>query len=501
MLWSLFKLVLFVCAVAAMAFGASLLMETNGGIRLEAVGMEINLGPLQSVIALIVLLVALWLVLKLIGLLRATWLVINGDETALTRFLGRRRLAKGYDALADGMMALASGEGRLAMVKAERAERYLERPELTNLLTAQAAEMAGDRKKAEETYKALITDDRTRFVGVRGILRQRLADGDTDTALVLAKSAFALKPKHEETQDVLLKLQADSEDWSGARETLAAKLKHGALPRDVHKRRDAVLALSEVKAAEEPTASTQDTVMKANKASPELVPAAVLAADVYMEKGQPRQAVKAIKAAWTKAPHPDLAAAFAAIEPDETPQARIKRFEMLRKLHPDADETRMLLAELHIAAEDFPEARRALGDLAETHLTVRVATLMAAIEKGEGAKDPVVKGWLARAVTAPRGPSWVCDNCQHISGEWVSSCPNCGAIDSMTWAEPPEQEFTLPGGADMLPLLVGSDDSDPAEEEIMDAVIVVEDEPQPDVAPDAPPEEAAPEAELAEPKP
>ena len=64
MLWSLFKLVLFVCAVAAMAFGASLLMETNGGIRLEAVGREINLGPLQSVIALIVLLVALWLVLK-----------------------------------------------------------------------------------------------------------------------------------------------------------------------------------------------------------------------------------------------------------------------------------------------------------------------------------------------------------------------------------------------------------------------------------------------------
>ena len=46
-------------------------------------------------------------------------------------------------------------------------------------------------------------------------------------------------------QDTLLRLQADAHDWSGARETLRAKLKYGSIPRDVFKRRDAVLALSE----------------------------------------------------------------------------------------------------------------------------------------------------------------------------------------------------------------------------------------------------------------
>ena len=78
-------------------------------------------------------------------------------------------------------------------------------------------------------------------------MKQRLSEGDTDTALKLAEKAFALKPKHVETQDVLLKLQAGQEDWSGARQTLNAKLKYGALPRDVHRRRDAVLALSEAR--------------------------------------------------------------------------------------------------------------------------------------------------------------------------------------------------------------------------------------------------------------
>jgi len=131
------------------------------------------------------------------------------------------------------------------MTKAARAERYLESPKLTNLLTAQAAEMAGDTRKAETTYRKLLEDDSTRFVGVRGILKQKLDSGETETALKLAEKAFALKPRHSETQDVLMQLQAEKEDWQGARQTLNAKLKSGALPRDVHKRRDAVLALSE----------------------------------------------------------------------------------------------------------------------------------------------------------------------------------------------------------------------------------------------------------------
>ena len=50
------------------------------------------------------------------------------------------------------------------MTKAAKAEKYLNKPELTNLLVAQAAEMAGDRRKAEETYKKLI---KTRDIAVR----------------------------------------------------------------------------------------------------------------------------------------------------------------------------------------------------------------------------------------------------------------------------------------------------------------------------------------------
>ena len=461
MIWSLTKIILFVVAVAALALGAGYLLEADGGVQIVVGGTEYNFGPLQSVVALGVLVVAIWVGLKLLGFLIATWKVLNGDETAISRYFDRNRAAKGFDALSQGMMALASGEGRLALAKAEKANRYLDRPELTNLLTAQAAELAGDRKKAEETYRKLVENDATRFVGVRGIMKQKLADGDTDTALKLAEKAFALKPKHVETQDVLLKLQADTKDWTGARETLNAKLKHGSLPRDVHKRRDAVLALSQAKAVVEDGSSIEarEAAIEANRLSPDLIPAASMAAEGYIDQGQKKYATRVLKKAWEAQPHPDVAAAFAKIEPEETPAARIKRFAPLTRAKPDAAETRMLLAELNLAAEDFPAARRALGDLIETDPTTRSATLMAAIERGEGSSDAVVQGWLARAVTAPRGPQWVCDNCHNIQAAWAPTCNNCGAFDTMTWTRPPSSEVSLPGGSEMLPLLIGPRDA------------------------------------------
>lgn len=462
MLWSLLKIVVFVVIVGALAMGAQALLGMEDGVRIVFGGNEYTLNALQTVIALGILMLGLWVLLKLASLLVACLRFINGDETAISRYFDRSRERKGFTALSEGMMALASGEGKVAMNKAAQAEKYLQKPELTNLLTAQAAEVAGDRKKAEETYKKLVTDERTRFVGVRGIMKQKLAAGDTDTALALAERAFAIKPKHVETQDTLLQLQAQKEDWKGARKTLNAKLKHGALPRDVHRRRDAVLALSEAKDVLDEGAGVkaQEEAIHANKLSPDLVPAAAMAARSYIAQGKARNATRVLKKAWTVHPHPELAAAFAEIEPNETPAARLKRFQTLFTVNPDNRETKLVKAELNIAAEDFPAARRALGDLAETDPDARVLTIMAAIERGEGASDAVVRGWLAKAVTAPRGPQWVCENCHNIESEWRATCTNCGAFDTLSWTTPPAADLSMPTGAAMLPLLVGEEKTD-----------------------------------------
>jgi HemY protein len=455
MLWSLLKLLAFVAVVAGLTIGGAYLMEQGGGAVIAMGGYEVTLTPLQLAIGLVVLVALVWVLLKLLGLLGAVLRFINGDNNALSSHFSRRRERKGLEALTDAAVALASGEGKTALARATQANRYLDQPELTQVLIAQAAEMTGDMARAEETYKLLARHQRTRFAGIRGLLRQKLSQGDDVTALRLAERAFEINPGHAETQDVLLRLQAESHDWVGARRTLGAQLKTGALPRDVHKRRDAVLALSQAAdvIAENGSIESREAAIEANRLSPDLIPAAVMAARGYIAAGNSRYATRVLRKAWDVQPHPDLAAAFAEIVPQESPQERLRRFQGLTSLRPEHPETRMLQAELMIAAEDFVGARRALGDLPETQPTGRNLTLMAAIARGQGDDEATVRGWLTRALAAPRGPQWVCDNCGRIHAQWAPVCANCHAFDTLSWKTPPA-EASLPGGVEMLPLLV-----------------------------------------------
>lgn len=466
MLTSLFKIVLFLMLVVALAFAATYLMDDNntviGDLMITLAGVEYTLSAIEAVIVLSILVILIWVGLKLLSLLVATLRIINGDDTAISRYFNRSRERRGYRALSEGMMALASGDADAAMSKAVQAERYLQQPALTNLLAAQAAEMSGNMTRAEQIYKELIKDPQTRFVGVRGIMKQRLASGDTHVALKLAQKAFELKPKHEEVQDVLLQLQAQSHDWQGARKTLGVKLKQGKIPRDVHKRREAVLALSQAAEVidEENSIEKREIAIEANRLSPDLVPAAAMAAREYIVQTKPKLAVRVIKKAWESQPHPDLAAAFSEIEPNETPQERLKRFAQLAKLNPEHVESRLMMAELNLAAEDFPEARRALGDIVENNPDARALTIMAAIERGEGSSDEVVRGWLAKALSAPRGPQWVCDKCNTVHSEWVPVCSSCDALDMLSWREAPQNEMQTSTGIEMLPLLMGANRND-----------------------------------------
>jgi len=462
MLTSLFKIVLFLMIVVAIAFGATYLMDGDntiiGDLMITLGGVEYTLSAIEAVIVLTLLVVLIWVGLKLLSLLVATLRFINGDDTAISRYFNRSRERRGYRALSEGMMALASGDANAAMTKAGQAERYLQQPTLTNLLAAQAAEMSGNTTRAEQIYKELIKDPQTRFVGVRGIMKQRLATDDTDVALKLAQKAFELKPKHEEVQDVLLQLQAKSHDWQGARKTLGVKLKQGKIPRDVHKRREAVLALSQAADVidEENSIEKREAAIEANRLSPDLVPAAAMAAREYIAQGKPKLAVRVIKKAWESQPHPDLAAAFSEIAPNETPQERLKRFAQLSKLNPYHIESRLMMSELNLAAEDFPEARRALGDIVENEPDARALTIMAAIERGEGSSDEVVRGWLTKALSAPRGPQWVCDKCNTIHSDWVPVCSSCDVLDTLSWKEAPQNEMQTSTGIEMLPLLMGA---------------------------------------------
>ncbi|MCX8509465.1 MAG: heme biosynthesis protein HemY, partial [Rhodobacteraceae bacterium] len=104
-------------------------------------------------------------------------------------------------------------------------------------------------------------------------------------------------------------------------------------------------------------------------------------------------------------------------------------------------------------------ARRALGDLPERHPTARALTIMAAIERGAGGEDAVVRGWLTRALSASRGSQWICDKCQHPNEVWSPVCETCGGFDTLSWREAVASPRG-PSASDLLPLIVGKGEKD-----------------------------------------
>ena len=357
--------------------------------------------------AALVIVFGILAILVAIAVLRFAYSLIRfimGDETAFSRFFTRSRERKGLDALSKGMLALAQGDGKTAMKKAKLAEKHLKRPELTRLLNAQASELAGDNARAETYYKALMTEDQTAFVGAQGLLGQAMAQDDTDRALKLAEHAHELSPKNALAMETLYTLQSQKFDWAAARKTLIEQKKRGLLSKEDAVKREAALVYAQAEDAERvgEAEHARQLAVEAAKLDPSNVNAVTGAVRHLIESGSKRAASKLVIESWRIKPDPKLAAAYAAIEPDEAPAARRRRFETLFALHPNSDEVQFLKAELALVDEDWAGARTAIEDLRETEPSARSCAVFAAIARGEGAPDNVVQAWLARGLGAPR---------------------------------------------------------------------------------------------------
>jgi len=405
MLMTAFRILLFLLAVAAGIWGLHYLMADQGGVTIRFAGQEYFFTPVHFAALLVVAFIAIWLGSMLLGLILAVLRFLDGDETAISRYFDRSRERRGLEAMARGMAALAAGDAKAAKAKAAKAELLLQRPELTRLLNAQAAEFAGDNLRAETYYRALAEDPATSFVGVRGLLNQALDKEDTDRALKLAEAAKKLRPRETSVLETLYMLQSRKFDWAGARQTLAAQRRAGLLPKPEATRRDAMLALAQAEDADQigETDHARRLALEAARLDPANAEAAATAARHLTRAGSKRAAAKMLIDAWRRHPAPVLAGAYAAIEPDESPQERRKRFARLVTANAGHPESQLLAAELALVTEDWAGARKAIIGLKEDEPSARTCIINAAIARGEGAREAEVRGWLARALEAPRG--------------------------------------------------------------------------------------------------
>jgi HemY protein len=428
------RLILYLVGVGLLATGLAWLADRPGQMVLQWQGYEIETTVFRAVVIfafLIGLAIFLW------SLARQLW----NSPAALGRIVNRRRQERGLEALSSGMIAIGAGDRSQAMRHAIQARKALPNEPLTHLLRAQAAQLSGDRTTARRIFEAMLGSKETEQLGLRGLFLEAEREGEHEAARQFAERALRLNPQLGWPIDALFELQCRASDWVGALNTLAAGKRNGHFDKAVADRRRGVILTAQAQVLEDTNPERALTLaMEAHSLAPDLVEAGAIAGRLFSSRGQTSKVARVIEQTWRRAPHPDLAIAYAYARPGDSPKDRLDRVKNLARTTPHSVEAPIAVAHAAIEAHDWAEARKALAPLVDGRLSQRVCTLMARIEGEQFGNAGHVREWLARATNAPRDPAWTADGI--VAERWAAISPVTGTLDAFQWKVPVEQKGT-----------------------------------------------------------
>jgi HemY protein len=428
------RVLVYVVVIFLLAAGFAWLADRPGTIVLTWQGVEIRATLMVAAIALFAVIVA---ITAAGAILRA----VLHAPSILGRFLGARRRDRGYRALSAGMIAVGAGDARLARRAADASGALLGNEPLTLLLSAQAAQLAGDGERARAAFEALAARKDTRVLGLHGLFVEARRQGEHAAARHFAEEAAIAAPASGWAGTALFEYQARAGDWLAALRTLAGNAgAHLVDKAEARRLRGVLLTARAMQLEPGDPAEARAAALEAHRLTPDLAPPAVVASRLLTRAGDVRRAAKVLETAWKAAPHPEIAEAYAAVRTGDSVRDRLKRMRRLAELRPDHAEAAMALARAAIDAHEWAVARNALESLVKSQPSERVCLLMAEIEERENGDQGRVRTWLTRALSAPRDPAWVADG--EIFQRWAPVSP-AGHVGAFAWKvveHPPRRE-------------------------------------------------------------
>eukprot|EP01037_Dinobryon_pediforme_P009476 gene9476-9556_t len=452
------RLVILLVVLAALAFGLGQLADQPGDISINWGNIHIEVSLLVGTIGLIAAVVALSIVW---GLLRFVLRIPSLVSLASSA----RRRAKGYAAVSRGMVALGAGDQKIAQQASKDAEKHLKNEPLALLLKAQAAQMAGDRAKAEATFAQMAKHPDMRVLGLRGLHMEALRRGDADAAHTHASEAskYASVPWAAEA---VLEHHIGQSDWTAALANIDRSVAARLLDKPTANRQRAVLKTA--MAQDIQSSAPQDALKLVRDAvalSPNLIPAITLNAQLYARQSEPKKARKLIESSWPNVQHPDFVQIYLDLPGGDKAAERLKRAEYLLKLTPNAVDAILAVAKAAIATRDFTRAETVLAPLVQLdgpeRPTNHACLAMADLEEARG-NDGGAREWLARAARAPRDACWIADGM--TSDSWSAVSPVTGKLDAFRWERPRENLAAFVYEAPVYP-------SEPAAEPVVPAAL------------------------------
>jgi HemY protein len=445
----------FLIVVGAIVFALVWLTDNPGQVALDWRGYRV-----ESSFAVLLGLVIVLAVLA--ALAYRLWLFLRRAPKQVTGAWRNRRRAQGYQALTQGMVAVAAGDPDEARRQTKRAEVLLNEPPLTMLLSAQTAQLNGDEKAAEEFFKAMTNNPETEFLGLRGLIGQAKKRGESEQALKLTRRAYGLKPKSKWVAQNLFDLQIEEGQWLDAGVTCDDLVRIGSSAKKNTQHSKAVLAcqLGFEARAKGDGAVAEVQFKRAVDLDNKFTPAVSAFADALIKQGRHRKAVQLIEKTWASAPHPDLVDPYWRAAEAYDAMARMKASQRLAKSNAGHQESHVAVIIAALEARLWGESRNHLeqitGDAPET-LDARICRLWADLEEAEHGNMDKAHEWLTRASLAEMPETWTCSSCGNTASAWSALCGNCQGFDTFAWRRPPHVNRLPEGvseGMSTLPAVV-----------------------------------------------
>ena len=398
-----------ICAIVVTA--AWWIEHLTGALSLQVGATTIEAPLPVATLALLALVVGIYVATRVF----ATLFHLPG---AFRRGGERRTRTRGDKAVTDTLIALAAREPGDARREAARAKRLLGETPQTLLLSAYAGTIAGDEAEAERAFEKLAERKDSAFLGLRGLLRMAIAQGDLLRAAELAKRAEAAHPGAAWLRGERTQLALRTGAWAEALQLTqddAPKAGFGAAAAEAET--DPVVAHKLAK--------------QAFKRDPSLAPAALAYARRLREGRREKAAQDVLRKSWALAPNPALAEFSLAQAADK--RARLQAGYDLVKGAPDHPESQFLLGQLSLEAGLTEEARRHAeaaqkGGLDQRRLFLLLADVYAAEDNDAAQRDA-----LRNAAMANADPDWRCDHCFSTLASWSPACPVCHTVGGVKW--------------------------------------------------------------------
>ncbi len=394
-------------------------------------------------VVLLIMLVALVFILFLHRLV----LAIAGLPALFRRYLREMRQKKGYSALARGLSAVAAGDRESAGQNAAKARRYMPQDQgLIFLLEAQAARLRGHEDEARTTFRKMLDNKDTAFLGLRGLLVHALESGNQAEALEIARRGLQSYPRQPWLLEMAYGLEIRKKDWQAATRTLAKGARLNVFtPSRVRSDKGAMLVAQAME--QDGGKNAVALLKKAYKGDPAFIPAAELLADLYIKAGNHQAARRVICRTWAIDPHPDLVPLWMRMVPaprkkDSPAKQALLWLDKLIDVNSFGDRAMLEAAQIAMDASMPNEARQYLAAAEKIMAGSRYYMLMAMLEEQNGDPEQAAH-YRSLAADAPAGKVWTCRESGKIYERWMPFVPPHQSFNTMIWGYPHERT-TLP---------------------------------------------------------